>query len=71
MLAGSPAGAFLGVVGWTVVTSLVLLVRLLQALYVRVTSGPLESWLADPVRAAERFPQVFRSFSRTRGAYGE
>lgn len=71
LLADSPDGAFIGVVGWTVATSAVLLVRFAQALFVRISRGPLRSWLADPVSAAARHPRAFRSFSRTRSAYGE
>lgn len=70
-LAGSPEGAFLGVVGWTIATSAVLVVRILQAGFARVAHGPLKSWLAHPASAAETHPQAFRSFSRTRGAYGD
>jgi len=68
---GSPEGAFIGVIVWTVLTSAVLFVRLLQATLARITGGgPLKSWLADPGAAATNHPRAFRSFSRTSGAYG-
>ena len=68
---GRPDLAFLGVVGWTVVSTGVLLIRLAQATAVRMAGGPLTSWLADPEAAASNHPQAFRSFSRTRGAYAD
>ena len=45
--------------------------HLLQATGVRLTSGPLRSWLADPALAAASHPRAFQTFSRTRGAYAE
>jgi phosphatidylglycerophosphate synthase len=68
MLLGSPAGAFLAVVFWTVGTTVVLMIRLLQATLARMSDGPLSSWLTEP-SAATRYPRAFRTFSRTRGAY--
>jgi hypothetical protein len=69
MAVGSPEAGFLGVVLWTVATTLALLLRLLQAAGIRLASGPLGSWLADPALAAANHPRAFRTFSRTRGAY--
>ena len=66
---GSPEGAFFAVVAWTVLSTAVLLLRLAQATALRMADGPLQSWLADPVAAAEAHPRAFRSFSRTRAAY--
>ncbi|MBH81588.1 MAG: CDP-alcohol phosphatidyltransferase [Gammaproteobacteria bacterium] len=71
LLIGSPEAAFIGVVGWTVLSSAILLLRLAQASAIRLVDGPLVSWLADPVQAAARYPTAFRTFSRTRGAYRE
>ncbi len=71
LLAGSPELAFAGVVFWTVATTLVLLIRLLYAFAVRVSTGPLRSWLADPAAAAAQHPGAFRTFSRTRSAYND
>jgi len=68
---GMPDWAFLSVVIWTVVSTLVLLVRLLQGLAVRQHTGkPLRSWMEDPHTAVEAHPQAFRTFSTTRSAYG-
>lgn len=68
MLLGSPGGAFLAVVFWTVGTTVVLMIRLLQATLARMSDGPLSSWLTEP-SAATAYPRAFRTFSRTRGAY--
>jgi len=54
-----------------VATTLVLLIRLLYAVAVRVSTGRLKSWLADPVTAAAQYPGAFRTFSRTRSAYND
>ena len=69
MAFGSAEAAFVGVVFWTAATTLVLFLRLLQATGVRLISGPLRSWLADPALAAAGHPRAFQTFSRTRGAY--
>ncbi len=69
MVADSPEAGFFGVLFWTAATTLVLLVRLLQATAVRMARGPLRSWLAEPADAAVAYPRAFRTFSRTRGAY--
>jgi phosphatidylglycerophosphate synthase len=70
-LVGMPDWAFLSVVIWTVLSTAVLVVRLLQGLAVRQFTGkPLSSWMEDPQVAASRYPQAFRTFSTTRAAYG-
>jgi hypothetical protein len=71
MLAGSPEAAFVGVVFWTVGTTGVLFVRLLQGIVVRLVGGPLQPWLANPEAASAKHPSAFQTFSRTRGAYNE
>ncbi len=70
-LIGRPDWGFLAVVIWTVASTVVLVVRLLQGLAVRQFKGePLTSWMADPMRAASDHPVAFRTFSTTRSAYG-
>jgi len=70
-LIGRPDWGFLSVVIWTVASTIVLVVRLLQGLAVRQYQGaPLTSWMADPARAASEHPAAFRTFSTTRSAYG-
>jgi hypothetical protein len=47
LAAGRPDLGFLAVAAWTVLTTGVLLLRLGAAVYARLASGPLRSWLAD------------------------
>ena len=68
-LAGRPDWGFIGVTLWTVATTAVLIMRLLQGALVRVRSGPLCSWLADRETAARQYPRTYRIFGATRGAY--
>lgn len=62
--------ALCAVAVWTALSSAVLFVRLLQASWVRLRHGPLDSWLKDPARAARDHPRAYRTFAATRGAYG-
>ncbi len=66
--AGRPDWGFVLVVVWTVLSSALMALRLTYAAAVRVTRGPLQSWLSEP-DAAERYPRAFRTFSETRQAY--
>ena len=71
ILLGSPEWAFLSVVVWTVVSTLILVLRWFQGLAIRQYSGqPLTSWMEDPDAAAAAHPSAFRTFSTTRSAYG-
>jgi len=71
-LVGLPEWGFLSVVIWTVLSTLVLFVRLFMGLAVRQHTGePLHSWMEDPEVAAQRHPAAFRTFSTTRSAYGD
>jgi hypothetical protein len=69
-MVGRPDWAFLSVVIWTVASTGILFVRVLQGLIARMTRGPLTSWMADPQTAAADHPAAFRTFSTTRSAYG-
>lgn len=70
-LLGLPEWGFLAVVMWTVLSTIVLFVRLFMGLAVRQHTGePLTSWMADPEAAAAGHPAAFRTFSTTRSAYG-
>ena len=69
LIFGRPDFGLLGVVGWTVLSTLLLILRLLYALALRLSGDQLESWLADPVTAAAQNPRAFRTFSGTLGAY--
>jgi len=67
---GRPDWGFIAVTCWTVLSTIVLFVRLLQGVISRLSQGPLESWLnADSVAQGPN-ARAFRLFGSTRGAYG-
>ena len=67
---GGPEVAFVGVVGWTVMSSAILLLRVAYAAFVRWRTGQrLDSWLKDGTQAAREHPRAWRTFSVTKGAY--
>lgn len=66
---GSPAVGLWLVAGWTVLSTLVMLMRLAYGVRVRIVEGPLTSWLAEP-DADRRYPGAYEVFSATRKAYG-
>jgi hypothetical protein len=68
-LIGRPDWGFIGVVGWMVICTAILFVRLLQGILVRVTRGPLTSWLSEDNVASGPHAMSFRVFGGTRGAY--
>jgi len=67
-LAGQPALGFFGVAVWTVFSTAVMVVRLIQAAGARLGGPPLESWLKDP-SASTRHPTAYRRFAGTASAY--
>jgi phosphatidylglycerophosphate synthase len=68
---GRPDWGFIAVTFWTVLTTVVLFVRLLQGSFSRLSQGPLDSWLnADSVAEGPN-AQAFRLFGSTRGAYAD
>jgi phosphatidylglycerophosphate synthase len=67
---GRPDWGFIAVTFWTVLTTMVLFVRLLQGGVSRLSQGPLDSWLNADSIAAGRNARAFRLFGSTRGAYG-
>jgi len=69
LLVGRPDWGLVAVALWTAGTSAVLLLRLLQGAVVRLTRGPLTSWLADPEHAEAHHGRAYRLFSGTRSAY--
>ena len=69
-LAGRPDWGFIAVTFWTVFTTLLLVLRLLQAAVARARGGPLESWLSEDDVAEGPNASAFRVFGSTRGAYG-
>lgn len=69
LLIGAPDWGLIAVTGWTVLTTGVLVVRLLQAAVARVVTGkPMQSWLSQP-DAELKHGFSFRTFAQTRGAY--
>ena len=70
LLFADPGLAWMGVVGWTVLSTVIMAIRLLYAAYVRMREGPLDSWLRDGDAAARAYPRSWQQFSTTRGAYG-
>ncbi|MEM9386356.1 MAG: CDP-alcohol phosphatidyltransferase family protein [Pseudomonadota bacterium] len=70
VLAQRPDWGFYAVVLWTLVSTALLFLRLLQAAWWRWREGPVRSWLMDPAQARSTHPQAFRRFSGTRSAYG-
>ncbi|MGR8919983.1 MAG: CDP-alcohol phosphatidyltransferase family protein [Gammaproteobacteria bacterium] len=68
-LAGRADLGYLAVVAWTVLSTGVILGRLLYAARERARSGPLDSWLRDPAHARAAWPRTFRTFTSTRAAY--
>jgi hypothetical protein len=57
LAAGRPDLGLVAVALWTVLSSLLLVVRIAQALYARWVGGPLRSWMAD-VGAASGPPSM-------------
>jgi hypothetical protein len=64
-----PDWGFIAVVFWTAFTTIVLVLRLLYAVMVRVSRGPLSSWLGEPDVATGPHARSFSIFGATRGAY--
>jgi phosphatidylglycerophosphate synthase len=69
LLIGRPDWGFLAVVGWTVLTTGVLIARLLQGTASRLMHGPLTSWLSAENVATGPHARSFRTFGGTRGAF--
>jgi phosphatidylglycerophosphate synthase len=65
---GRPDLGLLAVALWTVTSTLIMAARLIQAAFIRMQSGPLDSWLKAP-DSPSRYPRAFAEFAGTRGAY--
>jgi hypothetical protein len=68
-LIGRPDWGFIGVVGWMMICTAILFVRLLQGLFSRIKRGPVTSWLSEDDVAAGPNALSFKVFGGTRGAY--
>ena len=69
-LIGRPDWGFLAVTAWTILTTMILVLRLIQGLLARATGGPLESWLSADDVAQGPHARAFALFGSTRSAYG-
>lgn len=69
-LAGRPDWGFVAVVGWSALTTGVLVVRLTQGAVARLRHGPLVSWLSEAGAATSASTMSYRVFAGTRSAYG-
>ena len=70
VLIGRPDWGFIAVVAWTVLTTGILLIRLLQGAISRLRNGPLQSWLSADDVAQGPNAKAFSLFGSTRSAYG-
>ena len=68
LVAGRPDLGLVAVAVWTIVSSLLLLLRVLLALRARIVSGPLRSWLADLDGERGRGSFAVRLFTGQRAA---
>ena len=68
-LIGRPDWGFIGVVGWMVICTAILFLRLLQGVLSRITKGPVTSWLSEDDVADGPNALSFKVFGGTRGAY--
>jgi len=68
-LIGKPDWGFIAVTFWSAITTVILLLRLVQALIVRLTGGPLVSWLSEDNVATGSNAYSYSIFGATRGAY--
>ena len=66
---GKPEWGFIAVTFWSALTTLMLILRLTQALMVRATKGPLSSWLSEDNVATGQNAFSYSIFGTTRGAY--
>ncbi|NNK97978.1 MAG: CDP-alcohol phosphatidyltransferase family protein [Xanthomonadales bacterium] len=66
---GKPEWGFVAVTFWSALTTIILLLRLLQAFFVRIMRGPLNSWLNEDDVASGPNARSYAMFGSTRGAY--
>lgn len=69
VLLGRPDWGFIAVTFWSVITTIMLISRLLQAALVRQKSGPLTSWLSAEDVASGPNAKAYAIFGATRSAY--
>ena len=69
LFVGKPEWGFIAVTLWSAITTVFLILRLLQAVGVRLTKGPLSSWLSADNVATGPHARSYAVFGATRGAY--
>ena len=70
-LLARPDWGFIAVVFWSAATTIVLILRLLQAVLARLQTGPLTSWLSAPDVAIGPNANAYQLFGATRAAYDQ
>ena len=69
VLIARPDWGFVSVTFWSALTTILLVLRLVQAFTVRLTRGPLSSWLSEKNVASGPHAYPYSIFGETRGAY--
>jgi len=69
VLIAKPDWGFVAVTFWSVLTSVILVLRLFHALVIRLRQGPLTSWLSEENVATGPNAKAYAIFGATRGAY--
>ena len=69
LFAGKPEWGFIAVTFWSALTTLVLILRLIQGFIIRITKAPLHSWLSESDVATGANAYSYSVFGATRGAY--
>jgi len=68
-LVGKPEWGFISVTVWSALTTIILILRLIQAFIVRISGGPLSSWLSEDNVKSGPNAHSYSVFGATRGAY--
>jgi phosphatidylglycerophosphate synthase len=71
VLVGRPDWGFIAVAFWTVLTTLLMNLRLLYALVIRLKNGPLNSWLSEDDVATGPNARSYSIFGATRVAHAK
>lgn len=69
LIVAKPDWGFIAVTFWSVITTAMLVMRLLQAVVIRIKQGPLSSWLSEDDVATGPHARAYAVFGATRGAY--
>jgi phosphatidylglycerophosphate synthase len=69
VLIAKPDWGFIAVTFWSVITTVMLLARLLYGTFIRLKQGPLDSWLSEENVATGPNARAYAIFGATRGAY--